>query len=292
MRPPPAQKPHQMIDLRINRGRLVACQKCPSIRQLPVHPAQRRAKLRGQMRQGCIGGPQPLGPILPQIEPPAILGEILRQRIASGTEHNLDRQIKQRTIGPTAQRPQQPLVPRRKQRGRGIVLLQRAQDALAITIDIRADLHHRRAPVAACQNRQHRLGGQPRYLDRAPRQPFDPESYAHLLGHRGLRIIVQDNLVDRIGHMRGFLLGFPAQHTQNTPKASPVLKILHLQMPMARDSVPTYIMPKCSVDHSPPRWEETGHGPPPRQGSTVFKPSQLCALGCMRARRRSRFILI
>jgi hypothetical protein len=82
-----------------------------------------------------------------------------------------------------------------------VASLKLANDALAVSIDVSANLHHWCAPVSACQRRQQRFWGYPRDLDVAPTEPFDANSHAHLFSHKGLRIVMEDNLRSWIDHI-------------------------------------------------------------------------------------------
>ena len=67
----PPQGPNDMVDLCINRGRSRTQQEHSPISQLGIHPRQRRAHLRHQMREISVRFFQALGPALAKIEPPA-----------------------------------------------------------------------------------------------------------------------------------------------------------------------------------------------------------------------------
>ena len=63
-----------------------------------------------------------------------------------------------------------------------------------VAVDVGADLHERRAPVAAGQRDDVGLGHDPRHRHRAPRQPLHAEDEAHLLGERRRAVVMEDEI--------------------------------------------------------------------------------------------------
>ena len=91
--------------------------------------------------------------------------------------------IEKRPVGPAAEAPHQPLIGGGHEAGRWIPALKFAHNALTVAIDVRANLHHRGAPITTGQRSQVRLWRQARNFNAAPRQPLDTERHAYLFGN-------------------------------------------------------------------------------------------------------------
>ena len=125
----------------------------------------------------------------------AILDEILRHLVAKRAEHEIDRVLKEHLVGPHRHRPRQAGMARRKEARLGISRLERARDHLRVAEDVGADLHHRRAAIAAGQRDQVRLRQDARDQHRAPGDALEAENEADLLGKRRSFEVMQDRLV-------------------------------------------------------------------------------------------------
>src|SRR5690606_28206139 len=87
---------------------------------------------------------------------------------------------------------------------RGLLSLQTTGDQCRVAIDVRADLQHRRAPIAPGQGGQVRLGHDRRNRHRAPGELLEPQQQACLFGKWRGGVMVQDQLMH--GRLRQFLL--------------------------------------------------------------------------------------
>ena len=90
----------------------------------------------------------------------------------------------------------------------GAQSLNRSNDALAAAIDICADLHDRRAAVAACQGRQHWFQGYAGDLYATPCQSIDVKDNAHFLSDGRLWVSVENHFGGGIGN-GAFHFDFP-----------------------------------------------------------------------------------
>ena len=72
--------------------------------------------------------------------------------------------IEKRPVGPAAEAPHQPLIGGGHEAGRWIPALKFAHNALTVAIDVRANLHHRGAPITTSQRSQVRLWRQARQV--------------------------------------------------------------------------------------------------------------------------------
>jgi hypothetical protein len=77
----------------------------------------------------------------------------------------------------------------------GMQTLDLSQDKLRVAVDVSADLHDRRAPVAARERKQVRLGQGGRDRDGAPGEALQSEGEPDAFGERRGRIVVQDDVV-------------------------------------------------------------------------------------------------
>jgi hypothetical protein len=83
-------------------------------------------------------------------------------------------------------------------------MLQQVANERRIAINIRADLQHRRAPVAAGERHQLGLGHGARDDDRLPSLFFVAENQADFFGKRRAGVMMKD----QIGHGGTFRTGF------------------------------------------------------------------------------------
>jgi hypothetical protein len=85
----------------------------------------------------------------------------------------------------------------REKRRLGKAALQFPQDALAVAVDVRADLHDG-CPTVTTRERHHvRFGRKTGDFDRTPGKALDAQSDADLLRHRRSRIVMQNDPVHR-----------------------------------------------------------------------------------------------
>jgi hypothetical protein len=78
----------------------------------------------------------------------------------------------------------------------GVAALELAHDQLAIAINVRADLHHRRLAITSGQRRQVGFWHDDRDLDRSPGQALEAKTEPNLFRIRGGVVVVQDD----VGH--------------------------------------------------------------------------------------------
>lgn len=123
----------------------------------------------------------------------------LQTMVADAAEDDGDGGLEDFAVGPEAKRGAQSVAVR--QSGCGEAPVQLADDDLAVAIDVGADLHHRGTPISAAQLGEHRLGRQPRDLNRAPGQSLDAQRDTDLLRDGGLRIIVKNDFGCGVGHV-------------------------------------------------------------------------------------------
>jgi hypothetical protein len=114
----------------------------------------------------------------------AILDEIPRHLIAECAEHEVDRALKECAIRPHAKRPWDTGVSCWKLPWRRDPRFQLRDDNLRVTIDVRSDLHRRRATVAPVMGIKCGGGIMPRDANRLPCKALEPEDNADLLRER------------------------------------------------------------------------------------------------------------
>ena len=146
------------------------------------------------------------GPHLVEVElGPAQLAAIFNKRLrdlrTERPKHESDGVLKQRAVGPRAQPPGDAGRAWRKQGRRGKSAFDLADDDLRVAEHVGADLHHRRATVAAGQRHQIGLRHDLRNANASPRDPLVAEDHADFLGERGPVEMMED---DGMGHDPNF----------------------------------------------------------------------------------------
>jgi hypothetical protein len=84
--------------------------------------------------------------------------------------------IEKRPVGPAAEAPHQPLISGGNQGLAGIPALKFANNALTVAIDVRANLHHRGAPITTGQRGQVWLWGRRRISTLRHASPLIPSA--------------------------------------------------------------------------------------------------------------------
>jgi len=112
----------------------------------------------------------------------AVLAEIFRHLVGEGSEHEINRVLKKGAIAPHAKAPPETAAGVGEKSGEREPAFEFTDDDLGVAKDISADLHGRRAPVAA--GHRHQVGARhdPRDQNRGPGDILDAEDDADLLG--------------------------------------------------------------------------------------------------------------
>ena len=121
----------------------------------------------------------------------AVGDEGLGGQMSHLAEDDRHSRLEEQPVGPQADRPQarQALVARK-----GRSALEFIEYGEGVAVDIRADLHDRRPPVAAGQRRQVRLGHHVRGQDRRPGLAGHAEDNPHLLREGRGVVVMQDQV--------------------------------------------------------------------------------------------------
>jgi hypothetical protein len=129
----------------------------------------------------------------------AIFDKRLRDLRTESPKHESDGGLKERAVGPRAERPWYAGGARRKQGWRRKSAFDFADDDLGVAVDVGVDLHHRRATIAAAQRHQIGLRHDRRNAHAFPRKPFVAKDHQDFLGERR-PIEMMEN--DGVGHDR------------------------------------------------------------------------------------------
>ena len=185
-----ANVPDVHVGIDVDQAGLVACQPRFAIAELRIDPLHVGSKLVAHLRDGRrhrrdieFGAAQLL----------SVFDEILRNLVRQRPEHQVHRVLKERAIRPHRGGPGHAFAAVRDQGGLGKTPFQFAQDALRVAIDVGADLHHGRAPIAAGQRHQIGTRHDPRDAHGGPCDVLQPENDPDLFREGRLIEMVEDD---------------------------------------------------------------------------------------------------